>query len=330
MVTGPGSGKLATCLSQPYHDYKRGIKSGYAKFETFPVWNLPLKHPVNIAYEAATADLGNVNMIDPYHLNAYKESAVNYNRDIELFPVLERILKKIMGNNLVYRSPTDMGVNRIGFAIVDDEVVREAAKQEIIRRYFRYNYEFVLGIESHKTLERVILLMEELNLKPEDRSVVKPARMSAERAKEKIGNYSSVYCGAAIEVPDGTIITGHNSELMTAASSMILNAIKYMAEIPDKIHLLSTNIIEHIKKLKGEFLGLKNEILDLEETLIALSISATNNPTAEMAMEKLKDLKGCEVHLTHIPTPGDEIGLRRLKVNLTADANFPTRELFLG
>jgi len=209
-------------------------------------------------------------------------------------------------------------------------VVREAAKQEIIRRYFRYNYEFVLGIESHKTLERVILLMEELNLKPEDRSVVKPARMSAERAKEKIGNYSSVYCGAAIEVPDGTIITGHNSELMTAASSMILNAIKYMAEIPDKIHLLSTNIIEHIKKLKGEFLGLKNEILDLEEILIALSISATNNPTAELAMEKLKDLKGCEVHLTHIPTPGDEIGLRRLKVNLTADANFPTRELFLG
>lgn len=327
---GPGSGKLATSLSQLYHDYKRGIKSGYAKFETFPVWNLPLKHPVNIAYEAATADLGDINMIDPYHLNAYKESAVNYNRDIELFPVLQRILKKIMGNNLLYRSPTDMGVNRIGFAIIDDDVVKEAAKQEIIRRYFRYNYEYVLGVESNKTLERVILLMEELNLKSEDRSVVVPARKSAERAKEKIGNHSSVYCGAAIEVPDGTIITGHNSELMTAASSMILNAIKYLAEIPDKIHLLSTNVIEHIKKLKGEFLGLKNEILDLEETLIALSISATNNPTAELAMEKLKDLKGCEVHLTHIPTPGDEIGLRRLKVNLTADANFPTRELFLG
>ncbi|MCM8762654.1 MAG: DUF1846 domain-containing protein [Candidatus Omnitrophica bacterium] len=327
---GPGSGKLATCLSQLYHDYKRGIKSGYAKFETFPVWNLPLKHPVNIAYEAATADLDDINMIDPYHLNAYKESAVNYNRDIELFPVLERILKKIMGNNLPYQSPTDMGVNRIGFAIVNDEVVREAAKQEIIRRYFRYNYEYVLGVESHKTVEKVILLMEELNLKPEDRSVVEPARKAAKRAKEKRGNNSYIHCGAALETPDGTIITGHNSELMTAASSVVLNAVKHIAEIPDKIHLLSTNIIEHIKTLKGEFLELKNKTLDLEETLIALSISATNNPTAEMAMEKLKDLKGCEVHLTHIPTPGDEIGLRRLKVNITADANFPSRDLFLG
>lgn len=327
---GPGSGKLATCLSQLYHDYKRGIKSGYAKFETFPVWNLPLKHPVNIAYEAATADLGDVNMIDPYHLNAYKESAVNYNRDVELFPVLQRILKKIMGNNLVYKSPTDMGVNRVGFAIIDDEVVKEAAKQEIIRRYFRYNYEYVIGIQPFKTLEKVILLMEELNLKPEDRKVVEPARKSAERAKEKLGNNFGIYCGAAIELPDGTIITGHNSQLMTSASSVILNAIKYLAEIPDKIHLLSTNIIEHIKKLKKEFLGVKNEILDLQETLIALSISATNNPTVEMAMEKLKDLEGLDVHLTHIPTPGDEIGLRRLKVNLTADANFPTKELFLG
>lgn len=327
---GPGSGKLATCLSQLYHDYKKGIKSGYAKFETFPVWNLPLKHPVNVAYEAATADLDDINMIDPYHLNTYKESAVNYNRDIELFPVLERILKKIMGNNLPYHSPTDMGVNRVGFAITDDEVVKEAAKQEIIRRYFRYNYEYILGIESQKTLEKIILLMEELNLKPEDRSVVEPARKAAERAKEKATDNSCVWCGAAIETPDGTIITGHNSELMTAASSVVLNTIKYLAEIPDKIHLLSTNIIEHIKTLKGEFLELKNKTLDLEETLIALSISATNNPTAEMAMEKLKDLKGCEVHLTHIPTPGDEIGLRRLKVNITADANFPSRDLFLG
>lgn len=327
---GPGSGKLATCLSQLYHDYKRGIKSGYAKFETFPVWNLPLKHPVNIAYEAATADLGDVNMIDPYHLNAHKESAVNYNRDIELFPVLERILKKIMGDALPYKSPTDMGVNRVGFAITDDGVVQEAAKQEIIRRYFRYNYEYILGLESHKTVERVILLMEELNLKPEDRSVVEPARKAAERAKEKMGDNSKVCCGAAIETPDGTIITGHNSELMSAASSVVLNAIKYLAEIPDKIHLLSTNIIEHIKTLKREVLGLKNEILDLQETLIALSISATNNPTAEMAMEKLKDLKGCEVHLTHIPAPGDEIGLRRLKVNLTADAKFPSKDLFFG
>ncbi|HXK45158.1 MAG TPA: DUF1846 family protein, partial [bacterium] len=254
---GPGSGKLATCLSQLYHDYNRGMKSGYAKFETFPIWNLPLKHPVNIAYEAATADLGDINMIDPYHLNAYGESVVNYNRDIEIFPVLQRILKKIMGDNLPYKSPTDMGVNRVGFAIVDDDVVKEAAKQEIIRRYFRYNYEYVMGIEPQQTFEKIILLMEELNLKPEDRAVVLPARMAAERAKGKIsGNFYE--CGAAIETPDGNIITGHNSVLMTAPSSVVLNAIKHMAGIPDKIHLLSSSIIEHIKSLKRDCLELKH------------------------------------------------------------------------
>ncbi len=325
---GPGSGKLATCLSQLYHDYKKGLKSGYAKFETFPVWNLPLKHPVNIAYEAATSDLGDVNMIDPYHLSAYGESAVNYNRDIEMFPVLQRILKKIMGENLPYKSPTDMGVNRVGFAIIDDELVKEAAKQEIIRRYFRYNYEYILGLEKHQTLERVILLMEELNLKPEDRLVVLPARQAAERARNCDALHTA--CGAAIQLPDGTIISGHNSSLMTASSSMILNAIKHMAEIPDRIHLLSASIIEHIKTLKKDYLGLKQEIMDLEETLIALSISATSNPVAEVCMEKLKQLQDCEVHLTSIPSPGDEIGLRRLRVNLTADANFPTKDLFLG
>ncbi len=327
---GPGSGKLATCLSQLYHDYQKGVKSGYAKFETFPIWNLPLKHPVNIAYEAATADLEDINMIDSFHLNAYNKSAVNYNRDIEIFPVLQRILKKIMGKDLPYRSPTDMGVNRIGFAITEDDVVKEAAKQEVIRRYFRYNYEYAMGVETQQTVEKVILLMEELNLKPEDRLVVEPARTAAENPKKEISENSGISCGAALQTTNGNIITGHNSPLMTAASSVILNSVKQLAEIPDKIHLLSSNIIEHIKTLKGEFLGLKNEMLDLEETLIALSISATNNPAAEMAMEKLKELKGCEVHLTHIPAPGDEIGLRRLKVNLTADANFPSKDLFLG
>ncbi|MCX7705645.1 MAG: DUF1846 domain-containing protein [bacterium] len=325
---GPGSGKLATCLSQLYHDYKKGLQSGYAKFETFPIWNLPLKHPVNVAYEAATADLEDVNMIDPYHLNAYGVSAVNYNRDIEIFPVLQRILKKIMTDELPYKSPTDMGVNRVGFAIVDDEIVREAAKQEIIRRYFRYNYEYILGLEKQQTLERIILLMEELNLKPEDRTVVIPARQAAERAREKNCEGLNSVCGSAIQLSDGTIITGHNSSLMTAPSSMILNAIKYMAGIPDKIHLLSSSIIEHIKTLKREYLELKHEVMDLEETLIALSISATNNPVAEACMEKLKYLQGCDVHLSSIPSPGDEIGLRRLKVNLTADANFPTKDLF--
>ncbi|MBN1445851.1 MAG: DUF1846 domain-containing protein [Candidatus Omnitrophica bacterium] len=327
---GPGSGKLATCLSQLYHDYQKGVKSGYAKFETFPIWNLPLKHPVNIAYEAATADLDDINMIDSFHLNAYNKSVVNYNRDIEIFPVLQRILKKIMGKDLPYRSPTDMGVNRIGFAITDDEVVKEAAKQELIRRYFRYNYEYAMGVENQQTVEKVILLMEELTLKPEDRQVVEPARSAAENPKRDVSENSGISCGAALQTIKGAIITGHNSPLMTAASSVILNSVKELAEIPDKIHLLSSSIIEHIKTLKGEFLGMKNEMLDMEETLIALSISATNNPAAEMAMEKLKELKGCEVHLTHIPAPGDEIGLRRLKVNLTADANFPSKDLFLG
>ncbi len=327
---GPGSGKLATCLSQLYHDHRKGVKSGYAKFETFPIWNLSLKHPVNIAYEAATADLGDINMIDPFHLNAYGKSAVNYNRDIEIFPVLQRILKKIVGNDLPYRSPTDMGVNRTGFAITDDAVVQEAAKQELIRRYFRYNYEYALGVQAHQTVEKAILLMEELNLRPEDRQAVAPAREAAEKAKEKISCSGQACCGAALQTTGGDIITGHNSPLMTASSSVVLNAIKQLAEIPDKIHLLSSNLIEHIIKFKGEILGLKQEMLDLEETLIALSISATTNPTAEIAMEKLKELKGCEVHLSHVPAPGDEIGLRRLKVNLTADANFPSRDLFLG
>ncbi len=327
---GPGSGKLATCLSQLYHDYKTGVKSGYAKFETFPIWNLPLKHPVNIAYEAATADLDDINMIDSFHLNAYNKTAVNYNRDIEIFPVLQRILKKIMGKDLPYRSPTDMGVNRIGFAITDDELVREAAGQEIIRRYFRYNYECALGVEKQQTVEKVILLMEELNLKPQDRLVVEPARAAAENSKEVMPDNSQVSCGAALQTTDGTIITGNNSALMTAAASLILNSIKQMSGIPEKIHLLSSHLIEQIKNFKREFLELKQDILDLEETLIALSMSASTNPTAEVAMEKLKELKGCEVHLSHVPAPGDEIGLRRLKVNLTVDANFPSRDLFLG
>lgn len=326
---GPGSGKLATCLSQLYHDYRKGIKSAYAKFETFPIWNIPLKHPVNIAYEAATADIGDFNLIDPFHLNAYNETTVNYNRDVEVFPVVKRILEKIMGDELRYSSPTDMGVNRAGFAIVDDNAVKEAAKQEIIRRYFRYRYENVLGVERKETVEKVELLVEELGLKPEDRAVVNPARNAASEPRNKTKHLPEVSCGAAIELNSGSIITGKNSQLMTAASSLILNSIKRLAEIPDKIHLLSPNIIEHIKTLKKDILGLRQETLDLEETLIALSMSISANPTAEVAMEKLKELSGCEVHLTHIPNPGDEAGLRMLKVNLTTDANFPSSHLFM-
>ncbi|MBM3253268.1 MAG: DUF1846 domain-containing protein [Candidatus Omnitrophica bacterium] len=325
---GPGSGKLATCLSQLYHDYKRGIRSVYAKFETFPIWNIPLKHPVNLAYEAATADISDFNLIDPFHLSAYNQSAINYNRDVEIFPVLKRILEKITGGELIYQSPTDMGVNRAGFAIVDDEVVKEAAKQEIIRRYFRYNFENIMGIEKKETVEKVILIMEELKLKLEDRRVVELAKKATSEIKKN--NAAQIRCGAAIELNDSRIITGKNSSLMSASSAVVLNAIKQLADIPDKIHLLSPHMIEQIKNLKKNILCLKQEILDLEETLICLSMSSATNPTAEIAMEKLRELEGCEVHLTHIPSPGDEAGLRRLRVNLTTDANFPSRDLFWG
>lgn len=325
---GPGSGKLATCLSQLYHDHQRGIKSGYAKFETFPIWNLPLKHPVNVAYEAATVDLRDFNLIDPFHLEAYNETAVNYNRDVEIFPVLKRILEKIMETESVYKSPTDMGVNRAGFGIIDDEVAREAAKQEVIRRYFRYNCEYAMGLVDKETVEKAELLMGELGVKPEDRKVVEPARQAAREAEQKKKGKEGIFCGAAIELKDGSIVTGKNSPLMHAASSLILNAIKKLAEIPDKIHLLSPSIIESIGNLKKNVLSSRTVSMDLEETLIALSVSSATNPTAQLAMEKLKELQGCEVHMTHIPTPGDEAGLKRLGVNLTSEPNFSTKSLF--
>ena len=326
---GPGSGKLATCLSQLYHDYRRGSKSGYAKFETFPIWNISLKHPINVAYEAATADIGDFNVIDPFHLEAYGETAVNYNRDVEVFPVLKRIIEKIVGKSC-YKSPTDMGVNRAGFAIVDDTVVQQAAKQEIIRRYFRYKCEYVMGFVEKETVQRVELLMDNLNAKPENRVVVEPARRAAVEAKEKGKGNEGIFCGAAIQLRDGLIITGKNSIYMHAASSLILNAVKSVADIPDKIHILSPTIIESIANLDKYILNKKSTSLDLEETLIALSISATTNPTAQLALEKLGELKGCEIHMTHIPTPGDEEGLRKLGVNLTSDPNFSTNSLFVS
>jgi len=329
---GPGSGKLAVCLSQLYHEHKRNRAVGYAKFETFPIWNLPLKHPVNMAYEAATADIGDFNLVDPFHLSTYNQTAINYNRDVESFPILKLILSKIFEKDtdfVMYNSPTDMGVNRAGFGIVDDEVVKEAAKQEIIRRYFRYHTEYVLGIEKKETVDKVMLLMEELGLKPQDRKVVEPARKAAQEAEEKGKGHQGIFCGAAIELPDGRIITGKNSPLMHAASSLILNAIKTLADIPDKIHLLSPQVINQISRLKKETLNIDSESLDLEETLIALSISATTNPTAELAMKKLPELRGCEMHITHIPTPGDEVGLKRLGVNLTCDGKFSSHNLFV-
>jgi uncharacterized protein (UPF0371 family) len=326
---GPGSGKLATCLSQVYHEYKRGIYAGYAKFETFPIWNLPLKHPVNAAYEAATADLGDFNMIDPFHLETYNEKAINYNRDVEVFPILKRILKKIMDGDSFYKSPTEMGVNRVGFAIPDDEVTKEAAKQEIIRRYFRYRCEYAMGLTNKETVQRVELLAEDFNLNPEYRRVVEPARKAAVNAQESNKGNEGIFCGAAIALKDGTIVTGNNSTQLHAASSLILHAIKHLAGIPEKIKLLPPNIIESVRNLKTEVLNEKNLSLDLVETLIALSTSAITNSAAQLALETLKDLQGCEVHMTHIPTPGDEAGLRRLGVNLTSDPNFSTKDLFV-
>ena len=327
---GPGSGKLATCLSQLYHDHKRGIKSGYAKFETFPIWNLPLKHPVNVAYEAATADIRDFNLIDPFHLESYNHKAVNYNRDVEIFPVLERILGKITGNESFYKSPTDMGVNRAGFAITDDAMAMEAAKQEIIRRYFRYRCEYAMGFSDKDTVQRVELFIKDFNLSPGDRNVVEPAREAATEAENRNRGNEGIFCGAAIELKDGTIVTGSNSQLMHAASSLTLHAIKHLAGIPEKIKLLPPYITESVRNLKTEILNEKTLSLDLLETLIALGISATTNSAAQLAIEKLKDLQGCEVHMTHIPTPGDEAGLRRLGVNLTSDPNFSTKDLFIS
>ncbi|MDD5437250.1 MAG: DUF1846 domain-containing protein, partial [Candidatus Omnitrophica bacterium] len=330
---GPNSGKLATCLSQLYQEHKRGVNAGYAKFETFPIWNIPLKHPVNIAYEAATADILDFNLVDPFHLAQYNEATINYNRDVESFPILKlmltRILDKKAANLPMYNSPTDMGVNRAGFGIIDDKVVQEAAKQELIRRYFRYHAEYVLGIEKKETVDRVALLMEEMGVKVTDRRVVDIARKTAEDAEKGGKGFAGIYCGAAIELKDGRIITGKNSNLMHAASSLVLNAIKALANIPDEILLLSPQIINQISKLKEGVLKLEPESLDLEETLIALSISATTNHTAEVALKKLVELSNCELHMTHIPAPGDDVGLKMLGVNLTTDGKFSSRNLFV-
>jgi len=327
---GPGSGKLATSLSQLYHEHKRGVNAGYAKFETFPIWNIPLKHPVNIAYEAATADLRDFNMIDPFHLEAYGETAINYNRDVDAFPLLSRILERIVGEDTAYKSPTDMGVNRAASGIVDDDVVRKAAEQEIIRRYFRYACEYALGFVDKETVDRAWLILEELGLKSEDRPVVAPAAKAMRMAREKGGGNEGIYCGAAIQLSDDAVITGKNSPVMHASSSLVINAVKHLAEIPKKIYLLSPAIIGSIRKLKEGLSGKSNLSLDLEETLIALSICAATNPTAQLAMEKLKELSGCDVHLTHMPTPGDEAGFRKLGVHLTSEPNFATNNLFVA
>ena len=322
---GPGSGKLATCLSQLYHENKRGNVAGYSKFETFPVWNVPLKHPLNIAYEAATVDLKDVNMIDYFHLEAYGETAVNYNRDLETFPVLKRIIEKITGKESVYKSPTDMGVNRVGFGIVDDEVVKEASKQEIIRRYFKTGCEYKKGYVDKDTFEHSKLIMDQVNLKEEDRKVVLPARERAAKLKEE---NSSICTAVAIELNDGTILTGKGSELLDASAAALLNSIKYLANIADDMHLISPVILEPILDLKTKTLTNQKVSLNCEEVLIALSISAATNPTAQVAMEKLSMLKNCQVHSTTILPTSDEQTLRKLGIDVTCDAEYASESLF--
>ena len=326
---GPGSGKLATCLSQLYHDHRQGLRSGYAKFETFPIWNLPLEHPVNAAYEAATAELGDVNQLDHFHLDAYNERAVNYNRDIEAFPLLGRIIERITGEPSFYRSPTDMGVNRAGFGIVDDDVVSQAGTQEIVRRYFRYACEHAMGLADRDAVERIELLMNNLGVRQESRPVVKPAREAAQQCRRDGKGNEGIFCGAAVELGDGSLVTGNNSPLLHAAASLVLNASKRLAGLPTDLHLLPPAVTDSLSRLKTEVLGGRRVSLDVDEVLIALAVSTTSNPAAQAAVEKLEELRGCEVHLTHMPTPGDEAGLRKLGVNLTSDPDFATKSLFV-
>ncbi len=316
---GPGSGKLATCLSQLYHEHKHGCHAGYAKFETFPVWNLSLKHPVNMAYEAATSDLNDVNMIDPFYLEAYGEIAVNYNRDIDAFPIVRTMLAKITGDEKYYQSPTDMGVNMAGYAIANDELCQQAAKQEVIRRYFAAQCYYKKGTTSVESLQKNMILMKQLGLEPENRAVVIPARK-----KEKKEGVPA----AAIQLPDGHIVTGKTTGLMNAISSMLLNAIKHLGNIADEIYLISPSVLEPILKLKSNALHEQNPTLNIEDVLIALSISAAMNPAAGLAMTKLTELAGCEVHSSCMITPTDESVIKKLKLNLTCDAVFPSKDLY--
>lgn len=327
---GPGSGKMSTCLSQVYHHHLRETSAGFAKFETFPIWNLPLDHPVNVAYEAATADLQDKNMVDPFHLAAYGVTAINYNRDIENFSIMKEIISRIGDSNSPlsrYRSPTDMGVNRARDGIVNDDVVREAAKQEIIRRYFRYMWEFKQGIERKETVSIVEKLMQQVGVKVTDRPTVPAAREAAEKAKQLGKGNRGVFCGAAIQLPSGEIVIGMNTPLMRAESAVMLNAVKKLARIPEEIDLLPESLIRNIATLKKDILGGKSESLNVEEVLVALSISAATSPVSGVCLEKLKLLAGCDFHTTHVVSRGDEDGLRKLKLNVTTDA-MPTSRGF--
>jgi uncharacterized protein (UPF0371 family) len=315
---GPASGKLATCLSQLYHENKRGISAGYAKYETFPVWDLPLQHPLNLAYEAATADLKDVNMIDPYHLAAYGITAVNYNRDVEVFPIVRSLLKRITGED-IYQSPTDMGVNMIGWCITDDSAVRHAAEQEIIRRWYKARCAYTKGEGDIETCQRIEFLMRALGLGPHDRPVVEPAN-----AKSRQSATSAI----AIQLADNKIITGKSSELMNDTAAVILNSIKYLSSISDEILLISPIVLEPIIRLKREILQSRYPVLNAEEVLQALSISAATNPTAAIAMDKLVELCGCEAHASDMITQADQSTFFKLGINITCEPQFPTKSLY--
>ncbi|MBR5539009.1 MAG: DUF1846 domain-containing protein [Clostridia bacterium] len=317
---GPGSGKMATCLSQLYHENKRGIKAGYAKFETFPIWNIPLKHPVNIAYEAATADLDDVNMIDPFHLEAYGTTAVNYNRDVEVFPVVDAMFKKIFGSS-PYKSPTDMGVNMVGNCIVDDGIVCEAAKQEIIRRYYAARCEEKKNMSPSGIAGKLELLMKQANIALDSRAVIAAA---LDKAKETDSP------AAAIELPDGKIVTGKTSSLLGASAALLLNALKELAGIDDAIKLISPSIIEPVQRLKTGYLGNHNPRLHTDEVLIALSICAVTSPTAALALDQLDKLRDCEAHSSVILSQVDASTFKKLGINITCEPKYQVKKLYHG
>ncbi len=315
---GPGSGKMATCLSQLYHEHKRGIAAGYAKFETFPIWNLPLKHPVNLAYEAATADLNDVNMIDPFHLEAYGVTTVNYNRDVEIFPVLSAIFKEIYGC-CPYKSPTDMGVNMAGNCIIDDAVCCEASKQEILRRYYAERCAVRQGLAGSDGVYKIKLLMNQAGISEADRPVIAAALAKAEATGQP---------AAAIQLPDGRCITGKTSALLGASAALLLNALKALGNIQDDMHLISPIIIEPIQDLKIHHLGNHNPRLHTDEILIALSICAATNPTAALAMQQLSKLRGLEAHSTVILSSVDSSTFKKLGINLTCEPQYQTKKLY--
>lgn len=315
---GPGSGKMATCLSQLFHENKRGVKAGYAKFETFPIWNLPLKHPVNLAYEAATIDLNDVNMIDPFHLEAYGVTTVNYNRDIEIFPVLNAIFQRIYGSS-PYKSPTDMGVNMAGNCIIDDEACRRASEQEVIRRYYATACLVRQGLSEPAEIHKQELIMNQLGISTANRPVVAAACEKAEETAQP---------AMALELPDGKIVTGKTSSLLGPAAALMLNALKELGGINDEMHLLSPIIIEPIQRLKVNYLGNHNPRLHSDEILIALSICAATNPTAALAMQQLSKLRGCEAHASVILSRVDENVYQKLGVNLTCEPKYQTKKLY--